>query len=118
MLAFCLVGGKKGAIIRPLKIISLHLQFVLYIGTDSTPRSTTPTFPTDATASPQKGPNYIVIGVSVFGGLLLLMIGALLIKKFVFNASRSPVVGIPERDAKVNECYQGDLELSDMSGKM
>jgi len=50
---------------------------------ESTTWSTTLHFPTEATAVPQKSRIYIVIGCSAFGGVLVLVIVALVVTKFV-----------------------------------
>ena len=46
------------------------------------------------------------------------MIVAVLMKKFVFKSGPSPAVEIPAQSAKVNESFQGDIELSTMPGKV
>jgi len=91
-------------------------------GTDSTLKRTTretpSVSPTETAAEPQTSQNYVVIGVSAFGGLLALVIVAVLMKKFVFKRGPSPAVEIPAQSAKVNESFQADIELSTMPGKM
>jgi len=91
-------------------------------GTDSTRKSTTRktsfVSPTETAAEPQTSQNYVVIGVSAFGGLLALVIVAVLMKKFVCKSGPSPAMEIPAQSAKVNESFQGDMELSTMFEKM
>ena len=66
---------------------------------------------------PQKGPNYVVIGVSVSGVLLVLVIVALLLKKFVCNNNR-PVAVRFSGSGRVNTSFKPDFEMSDVSGKI
>ena len=65
---------------------------------------------------PQKGPKYVVIAVSASGGLLLVIV-ALLLKKFVCNNSR-PVAVRFSGSGRVNPSFQPDFEMSDISRKI
>ena len=66
---------------------------------------------------PQKGPNYVVIGVSASGGLLVLVIVALLLKKFVCKKSRPLAVRF-SGSGRVNPSFQPDFEMSYFSRKI
>ena len=66
---------------------------------------------------PQKVPNYVVIGVSASGGLLVLVIVTLLLKKFVSN-NRCPVAVRFSGSGRVNPSLQPDFEMSYISRKI
>ena len=66
---------------------------------------------------PKKGPNYVIIGVSASGGLLVLVIVALLMKKFVCKNSR-PAAGRSSGGGRVNKGFRRDFEMSVISGRI
>ena len=94
-------------------MITFHfIVLLLYTGTDTTPGSST--IPREATLVPQKGPNYVIIGVSASGGLLVLVILALLMKKFVCR----PAAVRSSGGGRVNKSFQRDFEMSEISGRI
>ena len=79
--------------------------------------ATTSRLPTEGEAAPQEGPNYVIIGVSASGGVLVLLIAALVVRKCLCktrtsSAKHSSAVG------RVNACVEDDFELSTMPQKM
>ena len=97
-------------------MITFHfIVLLLYTGTDTTPGSST--IPKGAALVPQKGPNYVIIGVSASGGLLVLVIVALLLKKFVCKNSR-PTAVRSSGGGRVNKSFQHDFEMSEISEKI
>ena len=97
-------------------MITVHIIVrLLYTGTDTTPDSST--IPKEAALVPQKGPNFVIIGASASGGLLVLVILALLLKKFVCKNSR-PAAVRSSGGGRVNKSFQRDFEMSAISGRI
>lgn len=97
-------------------MITFHIiVLLLYTDTDTTPGSST--IPREAALVPQKGPNYVIIGVSASGGLLVLVIVALLLKKCVCKNSR-PAAVRSSGGGRVNKSFQRDFEMSEISGRI
>ncbi|KAM7428003.1 Protocadherin-16 [Porites harrisoni] len=92
-----------------------EVSSVKHTGSDTTPGSST--IPREAALVPQKGPKYVIIAVSASGGLLVLVIVALLLKKFVCNNSR-PVAVRFSGSGRVNKSFQPDFEMSYFSRKI
>lgn len=84
------------------------------IGTGHTLIITLSSLPAEATAAPQKNLKYVVIGVSSAGGLLFLVIVALIMRKCVFKSRRVPADKRRGNSARENPSFKGDLELSQM----
>jgi len=78
----------------------------------------TSTAPGDGvTAAPQNSPNYIIIGASAAGGVLVLVIIAVIIRKCLCKA-RTSSAKQPRNIGRVNDCLEGDFELSNITGKI
>ena len=71
----------------------------------------------EVTASPQNSPNYIIIGASAAGGVLLLVIIAVVIRKCLCKA-RTSSAKQPRNIARVNDCLEGEFELSSITGNI
>jgi len=67
----------------------------------------------EVTAAPQNSPNYVIIGASAAGGVLMLVIIAVVIRKCLCKTRTSPAKQ-PRNTGNVNDCLEVDLELSDM----
>lgn len=66
---------------------------------------------------PQESPNYAIIGAASGGGVLLLVIVALIMRKClcknkISSSKREEGMG------QVNDCPEGDFELSPMARKI
>ena len=78
----------------------------------------TSTVPGDGvTATPQKSPNYIIIGASAAGGVLVLLIIAVIIRKCLCKA-RTSSAKQSRNIGRVNDFLEGDFELSDITRKI
>ena len=96
----------------------LHIGTTTPIGTTTHIGTTTPSrLPTEATAVPQEGPDYVLIGVSASGGVLVLLIAALVIRKCLRKHRISSVKHSTDI-GKVNDCVEGDFELSTVPQKI
>ena len=66
---------------------------------------------------PQKSPNYVIIGAASGGGVLVLVIIALVIRKCLCK-SRTSSNKRAESMGQVNDCLGGDFELSTVPRKI
>lgn len=71
----------------------------------------------EVTAAPQNSPNYIIIGASAAGGVLMIIIIAVIIRKCLCK-TRTSSAKQPRNIGRVNDCLEGDIELSNITGKI
>lgn len=94
-----------------------HLFLSLYFNFLHVVQFTSTTSGDEATTAPQNSPNYIIIGAAAAGGVLMLVIIAVIIRKCLCKA-RTSSAKQPRNIGTVNDCLEGDLELSNMTGKI
>ena len=97
--------------------VGTYLLFFLCIEIQHVVQSKSTAPGDEVTAAPQKSPNYVLIGGSAAGGVLMIVIIAVIIRKCLCK-TRTSSAKQPRSIGKVNECLEGDLELSNMSGKI
>ena len=97
--------------------VNTHLRFFLCIEIQYVVQFTSTAPGEEVTASPQNSPNYVIIGASAAGGVLLLVIIAVIIRKCLCKTKTSPAKQ-SRNIGRVNNYVEGDLELSNLTGKI
>lgn len=95
----------------------LYILFFLWIVIPHVVQFTSTRPGDEVTAAPQNSPNYVIFGASAAGGVLLLVNIAVVIRKCLCK-TRTSSAKQPRNIGRVNDCLDGDLELSTMTGKI
>ena len=108
----CYIGPEK-----PQWGVATYLRFFLCIEIQYVVQFTSTASGDEVTAAPQKSSNDVIIGASVAGGVLMLVIIAVIIRKCLCKTRTSPAKQ-SRNIGRVNDYNEGDFELSNMTRKI